>query len=177
MNRRQAVVDDPSFPSRKLKRVHAARTAGRLHLHNSRTMVGLPSTLNESMSTPARLASCRIFIIHEDPVLGSTLASACEHRGARIVGIHRSAEQALQALAFHALAHHGDLIAILDSRVDDAARVAHALADRGVPYLVIVDSGDGAGADLGGATTLTAPVPRGALMEAVTALCTGGDRG
>lgn len=129
------------------------------------------------MSTSARLASCRIFIVHEDPVLGSTLASACEHRGARIVGIHRNAEHALQALAIHALAHHGDLVAILDSGVGDAARIAQALADRGVPYLVIIGSGEGAGVDLGGKATLTAPVPRGALMEAVTALCAGGNHG
>jgi hypothetical protein len=128
------------------------------------------------MSTPANLASCRVFIIHGDSVLGSTLASACEHRGARIAGIHGNAEHALQALSLDALAHHGDVIAILDSALIDAARVAQALADRGVPFLVIAKAGDVGTGPSGAAAILTSPVSREDLMAAVADLCRAVDR-
>jgi hypothetical protein len=126
---------------------------------------------NTRAMTQGNLASCRLFIIHADPVLGSTLASACEHRGARIVGIHRDAESALQAFTFHGLAHDGDLMAILDSQIEDAARIAQRLAERGVPYLVIAAPGDPGRDDLSAAAVVAAPATREDLMGAVSALC------
>jgi ActR/RegA family two-component response regulator len=114
----------------------------------------------------AHLSHCQLFIIHADPVMATTLASALEHRGAGITGIWRTANEALAHLS-----QDQRHIGVLDGALPNAALVTAEMVRRGLPYLRIVSPSDPDQSDPWASAIIRAPIVRDELMAGITALC------
>jgi len=120
---------------------------------------------------PTSLAGHRVLVVEDEALVAMELADILEHLGCTVIGPAASVTRAL---------------ALLDGRRPDAAlldlnlngepgaRVAIALNDRGVPFVVVSGYGEDqeSAPALRGASRLTKPVRHGELVRVLAQLVT-----